>query len=159
MIYRSGKGGVFKDKMQRGIVIDIQSKHLVVMTADGYLKKFQSRDNNIEIGEEISFSVKEVPRRETGKHTIRGRSGSIGLFFLFPLFLKITVHAHSHVYVEIEPGIEIGLNEKLEVVQIRPIDPEAKMLVKKIDWNDKPVKKWLWIIKTSKAERIFEKER
>lgn len=142
MIYRSGKGGVFRDKMQRGIVIDIQSKHLVVMTADGLFKKVPKQNKNVEIGDEISFSAKEVPRRVNWKVYLSGAVAAVlALFFLFPFFFNDPVHAHSHVYVEIKPGIEIGLNEKLEVVQVRPIDPEANVLLKDFDWNDKPVRK------------------
>lgn len=136
------KGGVFKDKMQRGIVIDIQSNHVVVMTADGVFKKIPKKDPHIEIGKEVSFSREQAPRKRNWKVYISGAVAAVlALFFLFPIFFDNQAYAHTHVYVEIEPGIEMGLNEKLEVVKIRPLNQEANLLVGKVDWNKKPAKK------------------
>lgn len=146
--------------MQRGIVIDIQSKHVVVMTADGLFKKIPKQDSHIEIGEEVSFSVDQVPRRRNWKAYISGAVAAVLVFFfLFPLFLDHEAYAHTRVYVEIEPGVEMGLNEKLEVVQIRPLSHQAKMLVEKIDWNDQPVNKVVVdYLKQAKARGYLKKK-
>lgn len=128
--------------MQRGIVIEKQAEHLVILTADGLFKKIPKQDSDVEIGEEVTYSIPQIPQKRNWKMYISGAVAAVlALFFLFPLFFDEQAHAHTHVYIEIEPGVEMGLNEDLEVVQIRPLDPKAKALVGKLAWNKKPVKK------------------
>lgn len=128
--------------MQRGIVIEIQAEHLVILTTDGLFEKIPKQDKQVEIGEEVTYSIPQTPPKRNWKVYISGAVAAVlALFFLFPLFLDEKAHAHSHVYIEIEPGIEMGLNEKLEVIQVRPLNPKANALIQKLAWNKKPVKK------------------
>lgn len=127
--------------MQRGIVIEVHSKHWVVMTKDGLFIKVPIQDPLVQIGEEVSFSLNQTNHWKWKKYATSAVAAIFALFFLFSTFVENEALAQSYVYVEINPGIEIGLNEKLEVINIRPIDKEAKSLLDKIDWNKQSVKK------------------
>lgn len=132
--------------MQRGIVVDIQSTHWVVMTSDGLFLEVPKQDPDVMTGEEVSFSMSQSPTVQSpSKWRWKGYfSGAVAamfaLFFLFSSFLGHEAQAQTHVYVEIHPGVEIGLNEKWEVVEVRPIHKEAEKLLDGLDWNKESVK-------------------
>jgi|GEM_PF-3990509 len=132
--------------MQRGIVIEKQAEHLVILTADGLFKKIPRQDDQADIGDEVTFTVKEELQQRNWKWNWKTYvSGAVAavlaFFFLFPLFINEKAHAHTHVYIEMEPGVEMRLNDELEVVQIRPLNSRAKALIQKLAWNEEPVKK------------------
>lgn len=133
--------------MQRGIVVDIQSTHWVVMTSDDLFLEVPKQDPDVMTGEEVSFSIDAAPSVSVSSKRpwIRYFSGAVAamfaLFFLFTAFFGgHEAQAQTHVYVEIHPGVEIGLNEKGEVVQVRPIHKEAEKLLDGLDWKKEPVK-------------------
>jgi len=127
--------------MQRGIVIDIHSKHWVVMTTDGLFIKVPIKDPLVTTGEEVSFSLAQMPKKWNWKRYVTGAVAAMfTLFFLFSSFFENNAHAQTYVYVEIHPGVEISLNERLEVIRVRPLDKEAKALLNQLKWDKESVK-------------------
>ncbi|SHF30823.1 Anti-sigma factor N-terminus [Seinonella peptonophila] len=126
--------------MQRGIVVEIQAHHWVVMTPDGSFVKIPNRDPHVQMGEEVSVQPSTVRPRPGWMIYLSGVAAAlIAFFFLFPYLSNNQAQAESYVYVEIKPGVEIGVNQQQQVVNVRPIHAKAAQLIKQIDWNGKSV--------------------
>lgn len=147
--------------MQRGIVIDIQSKHWVVLTEDGLFIKVPKQDSHVQIGEEVSYSYTnaQMPAKRNWKIYLSGAVAAIfALFFLVSSFIEDQAFAETQLYVEIDPGIEIGLNDKMEVVRVRPLKEEAKKLLNQSDWKrESAVKFVVHYLKRAKKQGYLQK--
>lgn len=147
--------------MQRGIVIDIQSKHWVVMTQDGLFIKVPKQDSQVQIGEEVTYSCSnaQMPAKRNWKFYLSGAVAAIfALFFLISSFIEDQAFAETQLYIEIDPGIEIGINDKLEVIRVRPLKEEAKKLLNQADWKkESAVKFVVQYLKRAKQQGYLQK--
>lgn len=114
--------------MRRGIILEIQKKHWIVMTPDGSFEKVLNINPYAEVGEEVELPIAEVvkpfPMR---KKWIIPASGAVAaLFATFVLissfFTGKTYAAETYVYVDVNAGIKVGLNKQQDVVSIIAVD-------------------------------------
>lgn len=147
-------------RMQRGIVVEVQAKHWVVMTTDGAFINVPLDGSQVQIGEEIAIESKAVLPSINWKIFMSGAVAALlAFFFLFPTFTDNPAQAQTFVYVEIRPSVKIGLNKSNKVVVIRPVNSEAKKLVSKLAWKEEPVEKVVVdYLKTAKSQGFIQKK-
>lgn len=130
--------------MRRGIILEVQKKHWIVMTPDGSFEKVLNRNPYAKVGEEVELPIAEVVKPFLArKKWIIPASGAVAAlfatFFLFTSFFTgRTYAADMYVYVDVNAGIKVGIDKEQNVVSVDSIDqkdPKAQELA--ISLNNK----------------------
>lgn len=114
--------------MRRGIILEIQNEHWIVMTPDGSFEKVVNVNPYAKVGEEVELPIAEVVKPFTArKKWIVPVSGAVAAlfatFFLISSFFTAKSYAaETYVYIDVNAGIKIGINKQQDVVSIVAID-------------------------------------
>jgi hypothetical protein len=132
--------------MKKGIVMEVKSDTLIMMTPDGeFIKAKKQPSIEYTVGEELTFFPKTDSKRKTIlqqlkkkiilKPVLSGAAALIMLFFiLFPGFHSAEVSAY--VSVDINPSFEISVSKDSDVLEIKPFNEEAEKILSSIsDWQ------------------------
>ncbi|MFY0759479.1 anti-sigma factor domain-containing protein [Metabacillus dongyingensis] len=135
--------------MKKGIVVDRNDDYVTLLTPDGQFLKANKQKRSYELGEEITFfqlSDTSERAKSLSIFNLRGiRNGLLAgmalilLFFtVLPVFKDDKVYAY--VTIDINPSFELRLNEKLQVVQIEPMNEDGEKMLGDIkDWKNRKI--------------------
>jgi len=123
--------------MKKGIVMEIHRKYAILLTKDGSFEKGIILTEHAERGDEVIFhpvSGKSRWRRYWDKSPIAVRLSAIILLALlifgYPLHHGLDdTEAHAHVAIDINPSIELELNDELMVTDVNPLNDSADKLL------------------------------
>lgn len=146
--------------MKKGIVMEQHRRYTIIMTREGtFLKTIPIKD--AAIGAEVSYNG-----FKTGAPTvitIPTRLLVIVLvlvLLLVPFYLAMDKNeTYAYVNVDVNPSIELAIDENLDVDSIRPINKDATKLVNELTgYQDTQLEKVISMImkKSEEAERINE---
>ncbi|WP_027087762.1 anti-sigma factor domain-containing protein [Cohnella panacarvi] len=119
--------------MNRGTIMALDHTTAVVLTPGGEFVKVR-RLPGYEIGAEITYRV----RRNAVKlrRWLQGGAGAavlLALFFGFWLMQPPSVVAY--VSMDVNPSVEIGLDEKMNVRKLRAVNPDAEAIVAEVKFK------------------------
>lgn len=131
--------------MNKGIILEIQKKHVLLLTRDGSFVKWAKKRGNYAVGQEVMFAEEELlPNR---KHLFS--SPFLKPIFLFVCFFLITTmfsynqqqeKVMAYVSVDINPSVEVSVDSKLRALHIEAYNTEGKQIVKGIkNWKKQPL--------------------
>jgi hypothetical protein len=115
--------------MNRGTVMSLNKRTAVVLTPDGQFVRVK-RKAQFEVGEEIydNIAVRSFPRvRQRLLQT--GALASAILLVLFGFLIFRTPPVVAYVTMDINPSIELGLDAKERVQELRAVNEDAKTIV------------------------------
>ncbi|MCM3628889.1 anti-sigma factor domain-containing protein [Paenibacillus glycanilyticus] len=147
--------------MKRGIVLSIENKKAVVMTADGQFISIPHQ-SHMRIGEETAILAETaVPRRKPKRiYWYTGAAAAILLFFI-PFFYLTTAEAHpvvAYVSLDINPSIELGLDKQQRVQELNGLNSDGQAIVSKLNYKGKPLEAVAAsIMSTVAAEHYLDK--
>ncbi|WP_163102140.1 anti-sigma factor domain-containing protein [Peribacillus alkalitolerans] len=131
--------------MRKGIIMEVDNHFVTLLTPEGEFLKTKKtyRDRPYMVGEEIAFSpmmqkkVNKWIHYSGPKTLIAGMVACLILFFsLFPAFNQDEVYAY--MTIEENPGVEMALDEDLNVIKLRALNKEGKSIISGIEeWEDK----------------------
>ncbi|WP_191562009.1 anti-sigma factor domain-containing protein [Metabacillus idriensis] len=134
--------------MKKGIVVERNDDYVTLLTPDGQFLKANKQKRSYELGEEITFfqlsDTSEKEAKSLSIFSLKGiRNGFLAvialmiiLFTVLPVFNNDKVYAY--MTIDINPSFELGLNEKLQVVLIEPMNEDGeKMLNDLKDWKNR----------------------
>ena len=130
--------------MRKGIVMEQSHYFTIVMTSDGAFYKAQPIE--AEIGMEIEFKAmteESSDRKQTwllSQRNMKVAALAMALCVaLLPLFLWYgSNRAYAYVNIDINPSVELKLNNKMEVLEIHPLNEDAEGIVSHLDnWKRK----------------------
>lgn len=134
--------------MKKGIVVERNDDYVTMLTPDGQFLKANKQKRSYELGEEITFfqlsDTSEKEAKSISIFSLKGiRNGFLAvialmiiLFTVLPVFNNDKVYAY--MTIDINPSFELGLNEKLQVVLIEPMNEDGeKMLNDLKDWKNR----------------------
>lgn len=126
--------------MNKGIVMEMAPKHLIVMTSDGKFIKLSRKDRSCRIGEEIQFSAPGILWNKPSK-TIASALIAAVLFGMI-VFAGLGSFLNSnqvvaYVSVDINPSVEFGIDENEKVIEAYGLNEDGKELMKYIDFEGK----------------------
>ena len=142
--------------MKKGIIMEIKRDILVMMTPEGeFLTGRKQPDQQYAIGEEIPFfplrteSAKVKPiRKWNWKVSTSLLTALVVIIALFSSTVLQNNRAYAYVSVDINPSMELTLNNEKHVINIKPYNDDAKVLLKSLnDWENDEV--------SHVTERIF----
>ncbi|WP_336774589.1 anti-sigma factor domain-containing protein [Paenibacillus sp. MMO-58] len=129
--------------MKRGIVLSIENKKAVVMTADGQFISIPHQAH-LRIGEEATIPAETaaLPRRKPKRvFWYSGAAAAILLFFI-PFFYLTTAEAHpvvAYVSLDINPSIELGVDKQQRVQELSGLNRDGQAVVSKISYKGKSI--------------------
>lgn len=125
--------------------------------------------NNGEVGMEVPYELKEKKRNSSffpSKLKLQNRR----MVAIVAAFLLILVpiyawhdgnRAYALVNIDINPSIEMKINDDMKVIEMSPLNDEAELLINEIgDWERKPIEKvTVRIIEQSKEKGFISESR
>ena len=126
--------------MKKGIVMEKHRKYIIIMTREGAFHKAIPIDGAI-IGAEVSYKPLESEKKAK-LHFFPGKKLNIQLLamacvlFLLVLpiyFLMGSNKTYAYVNIDINPSIELEIDDELKVNSIRPLNDDAKIILKQLE--------------------------
>ncbi|MBO9598274.1 MAG: anti-sigma factor domain-containing protein, partial [Cohnella sp.] len=119
--------------MNRGTIMALDNKTAVVLTPSGEFKKVRKLPG-YEIGAEITFEV----RRDAAMRR-RWLQGGVGaavlLAFFFGFWFMQPPSVVAYVSMDVNPSVEIGLDEDMHVRKLRAVNPDAVAIVAEVKFK------------------------
>jgi hypothetical protein len=129
--------------MNKGIVMEIDASEIIVMTSEGKFAKIPLGQRICQIGEEIAFSLVERRRTPWLKLSSLVAAAAVVLLLLFNVMSGFDKSANNHiaayVSIDINPSVEMGINENDIVLEIRGLNEDGAQLIKNLNFANKTV--------------------
>ncbi|WP_394219968.1 anti-sigma factor domain-containing protein [Halobacillus trueperi] len=131
--------------MKKGIVMEQQNEYMIVMTSDGKFHRAEKIDY-ADIGMEVQFRTadeRKVLHQWTqllrNHHMRAAMVAIIFLLMVFPVFSWYgSNQAFAYMNIDINPSVELELNDKMQVIDMIPQNEEAEEIVSSLkDWKKK----------------------
>ncbi|UQD51498.1 SigI regulator RsgI [Bacillus methanolicus] len=134
--------------MKKGIIMEIHDGFLTLLTPDGEFLRARKLHNHYQIGQEIDFfPVAAIDRKKPHWMNlfafIKGKAiaaASIAILLSVILFLAFNQNDKVYAYmsIDINPSLELGVNENLKVVELTPYNKEGRAIIEEIHgWKKK----------------------
>ncbi|AQS43678.1 anti-sigma factor domain-containing protein [Bacillus velezensis] len=154
--------------MRRGIIVEKNKKFVTLLTPDGQFLKTKNDHRPCEIGEEITFEGEtRMGRRASFFDFLKLRPFKLGVFTMTAIILFILIllpvfsdnKAYAYMTLDINPSIEMALNSKYEVIELTPLNHDAKQVISDIgDWKSSDFKEVISNIITDCSKHGYVKE-
>ncbi|WP_345243285.1 anti-sigma-I factor RsgI family protein [Pontibacillus salipaludis] len=154
--------------MKKGVVMEQHRRYTIVMTSEGTFHKAKAIQSS-QPGDEVSFEP--LPeRKELGqffpnimKPNVRFIAMVAALLIaILPLYSWIDSNrAYAYVNIEMNPSIEMKVNDKMKVIEMMPLNDDASLIVEKVtDWKNKAVEKVTFtVIETGKEIGLINEKK
>ncbi|HEY2419957.1 MAG TPA: anti-sigma factor domain-containing protein [Neobacillus sp.] len=136
--------------MKKGIVMEIDGIFLTLLTPEGEFLRARRENEQHIIGEEIDFfPVKSHktfwPTNSLFKvKPVWALSVAAALLIFLSSFIPMYQDnkAYAYMSIDVNPSIELGVNKKMQVVELTGFNKEGKQVISSIsDWKKKDVTK------------------
>jgi len=124
--------------MKKGIVMEQHRNYSIIMTRDGSFEKAIVLEENATIGEEVSYKPVHkgmaFTKRKQKKAPVRIFSmACIMLILIVPFYFLIGKDdTFAYVTVDINPSIEMEVDENFNVKAIRPLNEDASRIIENL---------------------------
>lgn len=131
--------------MKKGVVLSVHKRYITLLTPQGEFVRSNRQNRSYEIGEEINF----IPAENSLKsylsflHVPPKKVAAISVLLVCILFLSIITPRFSnevsaYMTIDVNPSIELGLNDELEVVELTGLNADGKLVIGKLkQWKNK----------------------
>lgn len=134
--------------MKKGLIVEQKRTCTLMMTADGSFYKARKIEGSI--GEELPFEPLESPSLifDSIIHWFRSlafmkpaMAAIIALLFIIPFYSWLGEdEVHAYVSIDINPSVELSLNDHYEVIDIVGLNDDGNRLIEQLtDWEGEPV--------------------
>jgi hypothetical protein len=131
--------------MRKGIILEINDLYLTLLTPEGEFLRARKLQHDYQVGEEIQFFPESASakRNKFKPSVIKGfkaRALALAAVLLLSLTAILPMYQSGKVYaymsIDVNPSIELAVNDQLKVLQIKGYNPEGKEIVADIaDWE------------------------
>ena len=125
--------------MKKGIVLSVTKRHITLLTPEGEFVR-RNRDNGVyEIGDEVTIiPVERMFPISSKKIAVIGTFASACLLFFSIIAVQPSTHVSAYMTIDVNPSVEIGVDDDLDVIELKGLNDEGKRVVKELDvWEDK----------------------
>ncbi|MBN6186723.1 anti-sigma factor domain-containing protein [Aneurinibacillus sp. BA2021] len=128
---------------KKGIVLEIQGQHLIVMTSGGRFCKVPPPGGPLKEGDEIEFThtIEEKESARSKQHawtkwTYTAAACLLLLITAFPLWNMVFASAYAMVSIDINPSFELEVDEAYNVTDIHALNKEGEQVLSDVAWKD-----------------------
>ncbi|WP_102027902.1 anti-sigma factor domain-containing protein [Salirhabdus sp. Marseille-P4669] len=142
--------------MKKGVVMDKEGSYLIVMSADGNFHKTKKRPKmDPDIGEEIEIKPLTKPFFTWIHSFLNIRNtvvlATVVLLAIIPMlyFSQPNSTAYAYVNIDINPSVELTVNDDLEVIKLTALNNDGKNIISQLnikDWEYESVEKVTFLI-------------
>ncbi|UOQ92673.1 anti-sigma factor domain-containing protein [Halobacillus shinanisalinarum] len=130
--------------MRKGIVMEQSRKYTIVMTNDGAFHKAKLL-KRAEVGMEVHFQPL-LGKHTANKQSFMWRRAKVGaivaalLIAFLPAYLWYGSNtAYAFVNIDMNPSVELELNEDMQVIDVIPLNKDAEKIISKLEkWYKDP---------------------
>ncbi|MDF2925353.1 MAG: RsgI [Paenibacillaceae bacterium] len=124
--------------MNKGVVMEISKKHLIVMTPAGAFDRIPNVNRNCQLGEEILYADHQQELRQPAFAMMGVFIAAVvlcmALFAGLPaIFADKSVVAY--ISIDINPSVELGIDKHKKVREIRGLNDRGMDLVQNLSYN------------------------
>ncbi|WP_423801551.1 anti-sigma factor domain-containing protein [Neobacillus sp. SAB-20_R2A] len=137
--------------MKKGIIMEMDDFFLTLLTPEGEFLRAKRLKQSYSIGEEITFypvegknqlrylsSIKKVAKMKT----VWAAAAAVLLFSGSFIPMYQNNKAYAYMSIDVNPSIELGINKKMQVVELTGYNPEGKKIISHLDdWEKQDVTK------------------
>ena len=131
--------------MKKGVVLSVHKRYITILTPQGEFVRSIRQNRSYEIGEEIHFIPAENPLKGylSFLHVPPKKVAAISVLLACILFLSIITPRFSnevsaYMTIDVNPSIELGMNDELEVVELTGLNADGKLVIGKLkQWKNK----------------------
>ncbi|WP_280768165.1 anti-sigma factor domain-containing protein [Salipaludibacillus daqingensis] len=122
--------------MKKGVVMEVTNRHMIVLTKDGQFIRAKTK-KAVDIGEEVSYSALPLYQFSTffeRKMYSVPLASVLAILLIFPIssfFQTSTVY--GVVSLDMNPSVELAVNDHYEIVSTVGYNEKGKRLLKKIE--------------------------
>ncbi|WP_404331293.1 anti-sigma factor domain-containing protein [Mesobacillus maritimus] len=130
--------------MKKGVILEIKERYVTLLTPDGEFMRTRKLQQDYQLGEELYFYPMEAEAGKTAKvlTSLKGMKGRLILLSLV-MFLAVVLfpvyesrQAYAYMSIDVNPSIELGLNEKLLVISMEAFNQEGEEIIDNMtDWK------------------------
>lgn len=128
--------------MRKGIIMEVQTKHWIILTSDGDFVKVPRTNLQKQLGDEIVFEEKKgfLKRRRSWLAIASGAvAAMLGIYFIIPAFSPKEANAETFIYVDVNPSIALGIDQNERVIQAKPLNKSGQKLLSKTNWQKESI--------------------
>lgn len=133
--------------MRKGIILDMNKRFLTLLTPDGEFLQIRRKREDYVIGQEVVIPLKESPMELLLSffHSVKGISVAAAAIASILAIITFIPNNQNEVYaymsIDINPSVELAVNEDLEVIKLIPYNESAKQVIEKLpDWKMRDIK-------------------
>jgi hypothetical protein len=124
--------------VKKGIVLELDEEFVTLLTPEGEFIQVK-KEKDYEIGEEIEARVMKKPIvcRRSFRYVITSLVAAVALL-VATLFHFPSSEVYAYMSIDINPSIEVGVNEQLKVLKLKAYNKEGKKIISQLShWRKK----------------------
>lgn len=140
-----------REMKYQGIVISI-IKNKAIVSTDDFKCFYVKRRPTIYVGKQIEFTEKEIIRKGAVLTKLALSAACLAILFVIASFSNLTdminiknilsePEVFAYVDVDINPSLEMEIDDKGNVLRLDPLNEDAKVLIKKLKFSNISVSK------------------
>ncbi|CAM3681101.1 hypothetical protein [Mesobacillus zeae] len=126
--------------MRKGIILEVNDLYVTLLTPEGEFMRTRKLRQDYPLGGEIQFFPMELgknSKREKAMSFLKmlsnGKAGALIAAVILLLAFSVPLYQSGHVYaymsIDVNPSVEMGLNEKLEVINIKAYNKDGEAIL------------------------------
>lgn len=136
--------------MKTGIIMEINERFLTLLTPEGEFLRARKQDQAYAIGQEIAFFPIELKNGKLSRplsifRLSRGKglmAAAFAMMLAIVSFLPFLQNDEVYAYmsIDVNPSIELGVNQEYQVVELIPYNEEGKLIIQNIkSWKSNSI--------------------
>ncbi|MBO9608913.1 MAG: anti-sigma factor domain-containing protein [Paenibacillaceae bacterium] len=129
--------------MNKGIVMDVTAKGIVVMTPEGGFERIPREGRSCEIGEEIIFAPPSARRFKRSTLTIFSSAvAAVVLCLVLIAGMPATpadAEVVAYISIDINPSVELGIDKNRIVREMTGLNADGIQLIANVKFKGKPI--------------------
>lgn len=130
--------------MTKGIVVEVKKRHLIVLSEGGEFRKVKIQNRSYSVGSDIFLPNESTERRSYQLPRLDWKKTAVFMVALVLLFFQFAPYTGQGVYayvgMEINPSIELEIDDSMLVQGINAYNTDGKKLVSLLeDWENEHI--------------------
>ncbi|RZT21904.1 anti-sigma factor domain-containing protein [Fictibacillus sp. BK138] len=131
--------------MNKAIIVEVNSRHLIVLAEGGEFKKVKNTNPAYTVGQEIMIPVLKEKKDSIFSVFINWKTATAAALAIFLLFFQVlspmsTEGAYAYVGMDMDPSLELKINEEMQVLSILSFNEQGDTVLEHMgDWEEKEI--------------------
>ncbi|WP_226535572.1 anti-sigma factor domain-containing protein [Fictibacillus halophilus] len=131
--------------MNKAIIVEVNSRHLIVLAEGGEFKKVKNTNPAYTVGQEIMIPVLKEKKDSIFSVFINWKTATAAALAIFLLFFQVlspmsTEGAYAYVGMDMDPSLELKINEEMQVLNILSFNEQGDTVLEHMgEWEEKEI--------------------